>query len=126
MSTTKQRDPCKERFWRRMLGQWRNSGMSARAFCRLRQLSEANFYAWRRTLAQRDAQALKVAPARFLPVRLVPAAADATPDADDARPGLELCLRSGRRLRIGSAFDASTLRGLLVILEERQEGRPCS
>ena len=116
MSTTKQRDPRKQQFWRRTVRQWHNSGSTVAAFCRQRGLSPASFYAWRRTLAQRDAQA-----AHLVPVRVVGAS---TPDAGAAAPtGLELVLEGGRWLRIGPAFDAATLRRLLALL---QEGQPCS
>ena len=67
MSTTNQRRSGKERFWRRMVRQWRGSGLSIRDFCAERQLAEPNFYAWRRTIAQREAEA-----ARFVPVQVVP------------------------------------------------------
>jgi transposase-like protein len=112
MSTRKQRDPSKEQFWRRMLRQWRSSGQSVRAFCGAHGLSEPSFYSWRRILPQRDAQ-----PPAFVPVQVVaePSAADR-----DAADGLELVLGRGRVLRIGSAFDAATLRRLLVLLEEGQ------
>lgn len=116
MSTTKQRDPRKEQSWRRVLQQWRGSGLSVREFCRQQQVSEARFYAWRRTLQRRAAEA-----APFIPVRVVPPPAE-TAAASDATAGLELVLAAGRRLRIGPAFDAATLRRLLTLLEE---GRPC-
>jgi len=118
MSTTKQRDPRKEQFWRRMLRQWRKSGWGIAQFCRQEGLSAASFYAWRRTLAQRDAEA-----AVFVPVRVVASPVDPADDVDNATTGLELVLAAGRRLRIGPAFDAATLRRLLALLEE---GRPCS
>jgi transposase-like protein len=123
MSTNKQRDPGKERFWRRVVQQWRVSGLSVRQFCQLRELSEPSFYAWRRTLRQRDTEAT---PTPFLPVRIVPeptGAAVAVADADALSIGLELLLDNGRRLCVGPAFDAPTLRRLLTVLEE---GRPCS
>lgn len=113
MSTTKQRDPGKERFWRGVLRQWLKSGLSIRQFCRQQQLSEARFYFWRRTLQQRDAETVP-----FVPVRVVAAAED----ADRVGTGLELILAAGRRLRIGPAFDSATLQRLLTVLEE---GRPC-
>ena len=113
MSTTKQRDPGKERFWRSILRQWLKSGLSIRQFCRQQQLSEARFYAWRRTLQRRDAEAVP-----FVPVRVVAA----VEDADRTGTGLELILAAGRRLCIGPAFDGATLRRLLAVLEE---GQPC-
>jgi hypothetical protein len=125
---SKQRDPAKERFWRRMIRQWRRSGLSAREFCASQGIREASLYGWRRILAQRDAQAT-----RFVPVRVIPGAADderaaatvpgATADASAAASGLELIVGGGRRLRIGPGFDEATLVRLLAIL---QEGRPCS
>jgi hypothetical protein len=112
MSTTDQRRTGKERFWRRMLRQWRSSRLSVRAFCAHRQISEPNFYAWRRAIAQRDGQA-----ARFVPVQVVP---DRIPAGEASSTALELLLDAGRVLRIGRGFDGPTLRRLLALLEEGQ------
>jgi transposase len=100
-----------------MVRQWRGSGLSIRDFCAERQISEGNFYAWRRTIAERDTQA-----ARFVPVHVVPdpkPAGDGSGNGSDN--GLELLLGAGRVLRIGRDFDAVTLLRLLALLEE---GRP--
>lgn len=113
MSTTIQRRSSKERFWRRLLRQWRGSGLSVRAFCAERRVSEPSFYAWRRTIAERDAEA-----ARFVPVHVV--AGDKPAARDSFGQGLELLL-DGRVLRIGPGFDGPTLTRLLPLLEE---GRP--
>jgi hypothetical protein len=48
------RDPVKERHWRRLLAQWRRSGMTGRDFCAKHALAEPSFYAWKREIAQRD------------------------------------------------------------------------
>jgi hypothetical protein len=117
MSTTNQRGSSKERFWRRMVRQWRSSGLSIRDFCAEGQISEGSFYAWRRTIAERDAQAT-----RFVPVDVVPdpkPAGDGSGNGSDN--GLELIVGAGRVLRIGREFDGATLRRLLALLEE---GRP--
>lgn len=115
MSTNKERSSSKERFWRRMVRQWRSSGLSVRAFCAEQGLSEPSFYAWRRTLAERDA-----ATVRFVPLTVTPAPRSVS--ADDGSAGaLELVLEAGRRLRIGPGFDGPTLARLLALLEE---GRP--
>ena len=115
MSTTNERRSSKERFWRRMLRQWGSSGLSIRDFCAQRQISEASFYAWRRTIAERDAEA-----ARFVPMHVIP---DEKPAAarEASHSGLELLVGAGRVLRVGPGFDGPTLRRLLAFLEE---GRP--
>jgi hypothetical protein len=116
MSTGKPRSGAKERFWRRVLRQWRQSGLSVRAFCAEHELTEANFYAWRRTIEARDGE--RVA---FVPVRVMPPESDGA--THESRPtALELVLGSGRVLRIAPGFDAPTLQRLLALLEE---GRPC-
>ena len=123
MFNRKQRDPGKERFWRRTVEQWRRSGLSIRDFCRRHELSEPNFYAWRRTLDERDRQQPPDEAPRFVPLQVVPEdePETSTSTTDPAVSGLELLLDNGRVLRIGNAFDADTLRRLLPLLEE---GRP--
>jgi len=117
------RDLAKERRWRRLLQQWRRSGLTGRDFCSHNSLSEPCFYFWKREIARRDQE--ERTPARaatgaalpsnaavmpaFVPVRL-DAAAPAT-------VGLEIVLSGGRLLRVRSGFDADELRRLLAALE---------
>ena len=120
------RDRSKEHFWRQAVGQWRRSGLSVRAFCAERDLSEPAFYAWRRTLARRDQatgkdrMASRLArdgqeengnePPAFLPIQVVPSGTPAT--------GIEIVLRAGGVVRVAPGFDQATLRQLLAVLEE--------
>ena len=71
-----QRDLANEAHWRDVFQQFATSGLSVRGFCRRESLSEANFYAWRRTLAElenhhaeRDQQ--PVPPLHLRPLRLL-------------------------------------------------------
>jgi hypothetical protein len=108
-----ERDRAKERYWRTMVRQWRQSGRTARDFCAEHNLSEASFYAWRRTIAERDQEPTSaVSPALFVPVRLT------APTAPDQSATLEVVLGAGRVLRVPPGFDAATLRRLLGILQE--------
>lgn len=121
------RDAGKERFWRGCVRQWRESGLSVRAFCRREALSEPSFYAWRRELARRETSALRSQPPSrpqprraakrggFVPVEVV-AAKLAAPAAS-----IEILLPRGRRLRVRPGFDRETLQTVLEILERR----PC-
>ena len=114
-----ERDLGKERYWRRWIRQWQGSGRTIRDFCAEHSLSEASFYAWRRTIAERDAERSR--PNRqaraddqplFVPVQVVPTA------ATTASAGLELVVGQGRVVRVTPGFDAATLRQLLAVLEE--------
>ena len=60
----RERDAGKEQFWRRMLGLWRQSRCSVRDFCVEHGVSEPSFYAWRRSIAQRDRHT-SLTPERF-------------------------------------------------------------
>jgi transposase len=105
MAPGRRRDEQKERQWRRWIDLWQDSGSSVADFCARHGLSTATFYAWRKTLHQRDQQRLS-----FLPVHIVD---DPAPPA--ACP-IELLLPDGRLLRLRPGFDAPTLRRLLELL----------
>lgn len=112
------RDHGKEQFWRRLLRRWQNSGWTVRAFCAEQGVSEASFFAWRRTLAERDQRpaAPPESPATFVPLRVI-----ATPAPEAGRP-FEVVLNDERVVRVPAGFDPASLRQLLAIL---QEELPC-
>jgi transposase-like protein len=122
------RDHGKERFWRRLFQLRRRSGSTIRAFCAEHGVSEASFFAWRRTIAERDRQPptrpndQRDAPHRqpaFVPLRIVPPPAI----APTSRPAaFEVVLPGDRVVRVPAGFDPASLRQLLAILEEE---RPC-
>ena len=112
MPTGKPRDPQKERIWRQTLKQWQSSGLTAQAFCLKYGLSQASLYAWRRTLAARDAEAVPFAQVQIVGDERSDAAAQDNPMT------LEIVLPKRRVLRIGPGFDSATLRRLLTLLEE--------
>ena len=110
MSKGKQRDARKEQQWRQRIRQWRASGLTVRAFCEERGLSEPSFYAWRRELSERYGAA-----SVFVPVQVV---------ADEPRlaaGALELVVSGSRTVLVRPGFDAATLRQLLAVLEDK----PC-
>jgi transposase-like protein len=49
-----QRDPAKEALWRKRLKRFTSSGLSVREFCKREGVTESAFYAWRRTIGERD------------------------------------------------------------------------
>jgi hypothetical protein len=110
------REGAKEKFWRRTLREFADSEQSVREFCRVRQLSEPSFYAWRRTLALRDAdrsraaRAAVTAPA-FLPIRL----ADARNAPIDVP--IEIELTGGHRIRVRPPVDRAALIEIVAALQ---------
>jgi len=96
--------------WRRLIAEAARSGMSTRAFCRQRGVTEAQFYVWRarlngRTHGRARRQAISAAKkATFALVSDAPGELDA---------GIELVLADGKRLRIRRGVDEATLRTVL-------------
>jgi len=88
--------------WRERIAEQERSGLSVKQFCKERGVSEYSFYTWRKRLAKKE-------PVRF-------ALVDREAAGQEAATALELLLRSGERLRIGSGVDAATLRTVLEAL----------
>ena len=83
MATRKvKRDLAKELLWRQHVQGHATSGLSVRDFCQQQQLSEASFFAWRKTLTLRDAEqesARSPSPASLANRRHSPQRAQAAP-----------------------------------------------
>ena len=118
-----ERDADKEAFWRLALSEQQVSGLSVRAFCIREGLTESNFYAWRRQLARRDAEAsaieespkfVEVTPPPPPPPEVPPDASSAT--SGDVASALELVLPRGVVVRVPDRFDAKTLRRVVETL----------
>jgi transposase len=122
----KQRDPAREKLWRRTIRDQQRSGLSVRDFCHRQGLKDWTFRWWRQELARRDqvpsaatqgepeGELTGAAPA-FLPVRVVDLA------AVSPAPPIEILLPTGPTVRVPSGFDPRTLGLVLAVLE----GRPC-
>jgi hypothetical protein len=101
----------REEFWRRIVTRQPKSGLSIRAWCARHGVTEASFYAWRRTLARRGAT-VKNSPARLVAV-------DVTGGANTfiGSASLQLVVNDFR-VEIGTGFDGETLRRLVGVLRE--------
>jgi transposase-like protein len=111
------RDPEREAFWRGALKRFDGSGLSVRAFCQRERLTESAFYAWRRTIAQRDGdRRQRGTPGRpsFLPLRVTHHAA---PDSS-----ISIELAGGRVLRLPDSTSPERLAALIHALEARARG----
>jgi len=122
----------RERTWRSHIRQWKQSGQTQAEFCRGRHLSLSTFRWWRSELNRRDRQEgprSRAAPEKrngkskptspgpslsFVPVQVV------EPAAENPQGGpscLEIVLRGGRRIVLGTSFDAGVLEQVVAALE---------
>ena len=105
------RDPAKEALWRKRLQRFAASGLSVREFCKREQVTESAFYAWRRTIGERDG-AGNSEPA------FVPAVING--EAQDNEP-LVLALTSGLELHVPPATPAERVAELVRALQPQSE-----
>lgn len=114
---SKQRDSEKEVCWREVVRRQAASGVSIRAFCQQEQLAESAFYAWRRTIAERDGQAppTKMRKPSSAPTFVPAMVTDVV--AQEASIVLELA--GGRVLRLPASISIERLAGLVQALEAR-------
>lgn len=102
----KRRSEEREQFWREQVRTHAASGLNVRRFCEAHGLSEASFYAWRRTLQQRD-QPTTTTP-QFVPLMLSPVASSGS---------ITIELRGGRVVRLPETIATERLIALLRGLE---------
>jgi hypothetical protein len=104
-----ERDVAKEGLWRDVVARQTVSGLSVRAFCSREQLRESAFYAWRRTIRERDGDVQRASPA-FVPAVIKPGG------QKDASFTLELA--GGHVLRM-PGISVEQLADFVAALEER-------
>jgi transposase-like protein len=107
------RSQRREEFWRRIVAGQPASGRSIRDWCAQHEVTEASFYAWRRTLAQRGI--LRSASAKRRRAQVVAVEMAAGPNTSGAPLGL---IVGDVRIEIASGFDEVTLRRLVQMLRE--------
>ena len=116
----------KEEFWRLVIEEQRNSGLTARAFCRREGISEASFYGWRTRLDKRDGQA-NHGGRQLVPVQIVDSAGQKAQSHVVAnRPlstrTMEVVTPSGILVRVDEFIEPTRLAdlvGVIVALEQR-------
>lgn len=110
----------KEASWRLLVEEQRRCGLSIRAFCRERAISEPSFYAWRKELQKRDARrtADGGSNGRLIPVDVIASSAGehARPSSGDVQAPLEICTPGGFTLRFGHDAAPDTIARLLDVI----------
>ena len=113
------RDQELERRWRKTLARWEKSGLTIRAYCSQKGLSEGSFYAWRRELVRRRGERATrrgrkrpragKAQSLFLPVAM---------RGPDTTGMIEVRLPEGVELRTPRDVDPAELCRLLLAVKE--------
>jgi hypothetical protein len=96
----------REAWWQEQIVKQQASGLSVRRFCEAEGLGEASFYAWRRTLQARHADAKRTP--EFVPLMVA-----ATPTSSS----LIVELRGGRKLHLPTTLPTAHVVALLHGLE---------
>jgi transposase-like protein len=104
----------KESFWREVLARHAASKLSIRAFCKQEGIREPNFYAWRRTIRERDSQTVREDVAAntppFVPLNVTQALASTEPSTISIE--LERCI-----VRLDASTPTSRIAELVRALE---------
>jgi hypothetical protein len=104
--------------WRRIVGRWRDSGLSQAEFCRRQDIPVWKLAWWRKRLAGQADESASAESIRttslFVPVGI----ASASPSAVE----LELAFPGGRRLRFGAEIDPAKLAAIVAALESTPAG----
>lgn len=117
----------KEEVWRLLVEEQGRCGLSIRAFCRQKAISEPSFYAWRRELRKRDAQrtAGGGSHGRLIPVEVIRSTGEhaaASSGGDDVQRPLEIGTPGGFTLRFGHDANPETVARLLDVIARAATG----
>jgi transposase len=107
MPMTRRRNQAREQFRRDTIAAWRQSGLSVRAFCAARGVSEATFFARRRQLIDRKpsgSPASQPPAPGLVPVKVIP------------DPTIEVVLPGGLVVRAPAAADPAVVARLVAAL----------
>jgi len=102
--------PGKQVKWRSLVAEQKESGQSAAAFCRARELSESLFYYWKKRLRE-------VATPQFVEVQVAKSQLRPKHFRSALGSTIEVRLSNGRSLMVPPEFDVSHLRALLAVVE---------
>ena len=105
MPTTKRTSGRRE-YWRQLVNQHEQSGLTVRSFCQQAKVNEHSFYNWRSQLRRQ-------AEARLTPVRF---ALLEPPLQQGSSWAVELVLTSGEQLRISPGVEEATVRAVIEAL----------
>ena len=104
-----------ERRWRRIVDDWRQSGLSAREFAKGKGISAGMIYAWSSRLGKQGTSLPPVPPTapKFLPVAIIEEASSVLPGRSDL---FEVVLPRGEVIRVLPGADLAQLGRVVAAL----------
>lgn len=116
-----ERDPIKERYWRKVLADWHASGMFAKEFCIANNIHYNNFINWRKRIPERDDEIAQeresLETVCFAPVRVVGAErSNENLAGDKSTTALEVALPNGIVLRLSSTCPMKLVSDVVSLL----------
>jgi hypothetical protein len=106
MSSSLSKREINRQRWYERIADWRQSGLTQKAFCERHHLGLASFQRWRR-IFMTDGQTEALSPVSFLPVQV------AAPNACS----LTLRINEKLRIEIPAGFDPVTLKQVVQVLQ---------
>jgi transposase-like protein len=101
---------------RKLLADWKRSGLSLRELGRRKGIAYAKLLYWRRKLqrekSEREAPAAGISAERWLPVRVVPSPVE----SPEGKAGYEVRLANGIRIGVTDGFEGKELTRLVQVL----------
>jgi transposase-like protein len=124
----------KEEFWRFVLTEHAQSGLSVVEFCRQEGVSQPSFYAWRKKILQRDNEPAE--PNAMLPVKVLNASQSSPRQSSldrnslptmTATDGLEIVTPLGLKIIVTESCSTDLIHKALVAIgsADRQESPSC-
>ena len=114
------RSADREEYWRLLVEEQRRCGLSIRAFCRQKTVTEASFYAWRKRLQERGTEMVADTDSnsRLIPVDVITNSTceNATPSSRDVKTPLEICTPGGFTLRFDHDATPEAIARLLDVI----------
>ena len=107
--------------WRNTVARWRASGLTAREFGALHGISKKQLQNWAYRLGQRAKRKEGSTTPAVRLLRVVRSAKTSKPVRTEVRSGIRLSL-AGAAVDVEPGFDEATLRRLIVVIKEVQEG----
>lgn len=102
---------AKQSYWKQLIQNWRDSGLTQVQFCKENQLKKPTFMYWKSKFDQKED-----APTTLLPVSILPDRVSLSPQSSS---GVSLSIGNRFTIHLESRFDTGTLSDLIELLETR-------